>query len=71
MSPVATCVDRDKVLFKVGKPGWRNGRRGGLKIHCPKGRAGSNPAPGTVVLNRLGRSERCGFARRSTAASRF
>ena len=29
-------------------PGWRNGRRGGLKSHCPKGRAGSNPAPGTV-----------------------
>jgi hypothetical protein len=51
-------VDRDKVLLKVGKPGWRNGRRGGLKIHCPKGRAGSNPAPGTVVPDRLGRSER-------------
>jgi hypothetical protein len=29
-------------------PGWRNGRRGGLKSHCPRGRAGSNPAPGTV-----------------------
>src|ERR1035437_5047173 len=28
-------------------PGWRNGRRDGLKIHCPKGRAGSSPAPGT------------------------
>ena len=34
------------------RPGWRNGRRGGLKIHCPKGRAGSNPAPGTVVMSR-------------------
>ena len=28
-------------------PGWRNGRRGGLKIRCPKGRVGSNPTPGT------------------------
>ncbi len=27
-------------------PGWRNGRRGGLKSRCPSGRAGSNPAPG-------------------------
>ena len=29
------------------RPGWRNGRRGGLKILCPKGRVGSNPTPGT------------------------
>ena len=29
-------------------PGWRNGRRGGLKSRCPKGRAGSSPAPGTA-----------------------
>jgi ABC-type nitrate/sulfonate/bicarbonate transport system substrate-binding protein len=28
-------------------PGWRNGIRGGLKIPCPSGRAGSTPAPGT------------------------
>ena len=28
-------------------PGWRNGRRDGLKIRCPKGRVGSNPTPGT------------------------
>jgi hypothetical protein len=28
------------------KPGWRNGRRGGLKSRCPQGRAGSTPAPG-------------------------
>jgi len=27
-------------------PGWRNGRRGGLKNLCPRGRAGSIPAPG-------------------------
>ena len=29
-------------------PGWRNGIRGGLKIPCPPGRAGSTPAPGTI-----------------------
>ena len=29
-------------------PGWRNGIRGGLKHHCPKGLVGSNPTPGTV-----------------------
>lgn len=28
-------------------PGWRNGRRDGLKNRCPQGRAGSSPAPGT------------------------
>ena len=27
-------------------PGWRNGRRGGLKSRCPPGHAGSIPAPG-------------------------
>src|SRR5215813_13600188 len=30
-------------------PGWRNGRRCGLKIRCPKGRAGSTPALGTMT----------------------
>ena len=40
------------------RPGWRNGRRGGLKIHCPKGRAGSNPAPGTHLLTRTATAER-------------
>ena len=30
-------------------PGWRNGRRCGLKIRCPKGRAGSTPALGTTI----------------------
>jgi hypothetical protein len=28
-------------------PGWWNGRHRGLKSLCSKGRAGSNPAPGT------------------------
>ena len=34
-------------------PGWRNGRRYGLKIRCPQGRAGSTPALGTNVFNGL------------------
>jgi hypothetical protein len=34
-------------------PGWRNGIRGGLKIPCPSGRAGSTPAPGTTKLGRV------------------
>ena len=29
------------------QPKWRNGRRDGLKIRCPKGRVGSNPTLGT------------------------
>ena len=29
-------------------PGWRNGRRGGLKIRCLHGRGGSSPPPGTT-----------------------
>ncbi len=28
-------------------PGWRNGRRGGLKIRWAKARGGSSPPPGT------------------------
>lgn len=30
-------------------PGWRNGRRSGLKIRWPYGREGSNPSLGTKV----------------------
>jgi hypothetical protein len=33
------------------QPGWRNGIRDGLKHHCPKGRVGSNPTPGTSCLS--------------------
>ncbi len=29
------------------KPKWRNGRRGGFKIRCPRGRVGSSPTFGT------------------------
>ena len=32
-------------------PGGGIGRRYGLKIRCPKGRAGSSPAPGTTISN--------------------
>ena len=38
-------------------PEWRNGRRGGLKIHCPRGREGSIPSSGTTRSLRLSRSE--------------
>lgn len=30
------------------EPEWRNGRRGGLKIPCPKGRVGSTPSSGIL-----------------------
>ena len=29
--------------------GWRNGRRGGLKIRWPKGHEGSTPSPPTLL----------------------
>ena len=42
-APTPATVDRS--LYAVAfSPGWRNGRRGGLKSRCPKGRAGSSPA---------------------------
>ena len=31
-------------------PGWRNGRRDGLKIRWAQARVGSNPTPGTEHL---------------------
>ena len=34
-------------------PDGETGRRGGLKIRCPLGRAGSSPAPGTSPNPRL------------------
>ena len=30
------------------RPGGEIGLRDGFKYHCPKGRAGSSPAPGTT-----------------------
>ena len=33
-------------------PGWRNGRRGGLKIRYPNRCVGSTPTPGTNFLPR-------------------
>src|SRR5580765_7471117 len=35
-----------RVAF-TAEPGWWNGRHGGLKHRCPKGRVGSTPTPGT------------------------
>ena len=32
---------------RIPRPGWRNGRRGGLKIRWAQARVGSNPTPGT------------------------
>ena len=39
-----------RLIELVAVPGWRNGRRRGLKIRCPQGRAGSTPAPGTTCV---------------------
>ena len=39
-------------------PGGGIGRRYGLKIRCPKGRAGSSPAPGTTKNRNGERLER-------------
>ena len=44
--------DQDRSYTRP-RPGWRNGIRGGLKIHCPKGHEGSNPSPGTSVASRF------------------
>src|SRR5205085_8670664 len=38
-----------RIRVKDDVPGWRNGRRCGLKIRCPQGRAGSTPALGTTL----------------------
>ena len=35
--------------YLIVSPGGGIGRRYGLKIRCPKGRAGSIPAPGTMI----------------------
>src|SRR5204863_10147150 len=45
-------------------PGGETGRHRGLKIPCPKGRAGSSPAPGTskrhpVVESATGKAGSC------------
>ena len=40
-------------IFPSVCPGGGIGRRCGLKIRCPKGRAGSSPAPGTNKNNYL------------------
>ncbi len=37
---------RSKTWHPPRRPGWRNGSLGALKRLCPKGRAGSTPAPG-------------------------
>src|SRR4051794_30113641 len=46
-APTTSEADHGRRVRSTPSPGWWNGRHDGLKIHCPKGRAGSNPAPGT------------------------
>ena len=59
------------------RPGWRNGRRGGLKIRCPQGCVGSSPTPGTPPCCRRGRRPRrtsCSWLRvrwRTATRSRY
>ena len=43
-------VDSAIMAGPTAEPGWRNGRRGGLKIRCPQGRVGSSPTPGTKQI---------------------
>jgi hypothetical protein len=64
-------------------PGGGIGRRSGLKIRWPQGRAGSSPAPGTIVRSRsndrvpiagtgpLLRSCRCGNLEKLESRARF
>ncbi len=42
-----TPARRDRLPHRP-RPGWRNGRRCGLKIRCPQGRGGSSPPPGIL-----------------------
>ena len=41
-------TERQRIIRRT--PGWRNGRRGGLKILCPQGHMGSTPIPGIADL---------------------
>ena len=51
--------DSDPSLQSTSRsPGGGIGRRYGLKIRCPKGRAGSSPAPGTTKNRNGERLER-------------
>ena len=43
----SSSAERPTRELERSKPGWRNGRRSGLKIRRPQGRAGSTPALGT------------------------
>ena len=38
------------IVFKVLCLGGGIGRHNGLKIRCPKGREGSTPFPGTILI---------------------
>ena len=44
---------KDILLHPSSRPGGGIGRRAGLKIQCPQGRAGSTPAAGIVLKTRF------------------
>ncbi len=50
------CGDESSEVVRAA-PGWRNGRRAGLKIPWPQGRAGSSPAPGISITRRSRRTQ--------------
>lgn len=52
------------LLGLLPSPGWRKGRRSGLKIRRPKGHPGSSPGLGTkeAGIIRLGKGESLGRA---------
>ena len=45
--PSKSLLASSRVGSRLTRPGWRKGRRSGLKIRWPKGRPGSNPGLGT------------------------
>jgi hypothetical protein len=53
----------------TGTRRWRNGRLDGLKIHCPKGRVGSNPTRRIATGRVTPASDGGGLARRGRAAA--
>jgi hypothetical protein len=49
----ATWVRIPSIRIDSIGPYGGTGRRGGLKIHCPRGRSGSSPDKGTLIIFRL------------------
>jgi hypothetical protein len=53
LTPQAECQKPEQRVILLRMPGWRNGRRYGLKIRWEKSREGSNPSLGTNTINTL------------------